>query len=72
MSLTAGTAFTVNTSSISDLVGLYVNLIGNIVYALTGYSPDLVGVAVITFLGASFTLILGGIGALIGMKWLRT
>lgn len=64
MSLTAGTAFTVNTSSTTDVIGLTMNYVGNIIYALTGYAPDTVGISVLIFLLGAFVFALAIVGKL--------
>jgi hypothetical protein len=64
-------AFAYNVTEISVLITVFVNLIANIVYALTGFSGDLVGVAVL----ALIVSILGGIllivGRFLAMKWMH-
>lgn len=64
-------AFTYNVTSITELIQVFVNLIANIVYALSGYSSDLVGVAVLSLIVVALGALLLVVGKFLAMKWLK-
>jgi hypothetical protein len=64
-------AFAYNVTEISVLITVFVNLIANIVYALTGFSGDLVGVAVLALIVGILGGILLVVGKFLAMKWMH-
>jgi hypothetical protein len=64
-------AFAYNVTEISVLITVFVNLIANIVYALTGFSGDLVGVAVLALIVGILGGILLVVGRFLAMKWMH-
>lgn len=64
-------AFTYNVTSITELIQVFVNLIANIVYSLTGYTGDLVGIAVLVLVVAALGGLLFVVGKFLKMSWIK-
>jgi hypothetical protein len=63
--------FVYDVETITELIQVFVNLIANIVYSLTGFSTDLVGVAVLALIVGILGGILFVVGRFLAMKWMK-
>jgi hypothetical protein len=64
-------AFVYDVQTITELIQVFVNLIANIVYSLTGFSTDLVGVTVLALIVGILGGILLIVGRFLAMKWMK-